>query len=188
MVYYVQLLFDLVLFFNLFVASANQIFGGELMLVLLCVTVLMVVETHIFTTMRRASALSLIGAVTGLVLCAALFLAFCVEIGLSAKSPSSSIPNVRVGDALVGPTLSTDSVAVSAPSMSLIRDSGSVPFVNDASSTTLLHLFGVISALRRTVSGAGVSTLAVSGGMPVGHTVWLNPSLKTQVVSFGIIR
>jgi hypothetical protein len=167
-VYYVQLLFDLVLFFNLFVTSACQLFGGDLLVVLVCVTVLMIVETHIFTTMKRASALSIVGAATGLLLCAALFLAFCVEIGLRERGvvEGSEIYN---------------KVVVVVPSASISINSS--PIMKFQSS----HWFVAIVLRKLTSGGVSPSISGMSVGLPMGHTVWFNPSIKTQVVSFGII-
>lgn len=114
----------------------------------------MIVETHVFTTMRRASVLSLVGATTGLLLCVALFLSFCTEIGLRERGVAeifSSTPVAKI------------------PSSHWL-----------AMLTALRKLSGVVSPL----SGSSV----LGTGLPMGHTVWLNPSIKTQIVSFGIIR
>lgn len=162
-VYYVQLLFDLVLFFNLFVASASQLFGGEQFMIIVCVTALVVVETHVFTTMRRASALSLVGAVTGLLLCAALFLAFCIEIGLRERT-----------DVVV--TESSGTVSGS----SLPHSSYWL--------TALVSIHKTVGGLLALGATGGGSGALVGAGMPMGHTVFLNPSARTQVVSFGIVR
>lgn len=166
-VYYVQLLFDLVLFFNLFVASASQLFGGEQFLIIVCVTALMVAETHVFTTMRRASALSLVGAVTGLLLCAALFLAFCIEIGLRERT------GVVVTES--SGTVSGSSNIISPPHSSYWL-------------TALVSIHKTLGGLLALGATGGGSGALVGAGMPMGHTVFLNPSVRTQVVSFGIIR